>query len=151
MWYFYHQRIDVPYLYKRVVNTKNEVFFASGIANPSHDLEKNKILFNDEASLFYFVVPESRDTLVVIIGSFDEEYRNMVNQFESLNDYVFKSYINHLCTTLSLPLSMILSASYEPTQSTLKVFNNKIQSVLKTLPLKSSDLESRKIFVKFIK
>lgn len=151
LWDFYNRSVDIPYLYKRVVRTKNDIFFASGIANPSHDLEKNKILFKNEASLFYFVVPESLDKLSVIIGSFDEEYKDMINQFESLNDFVFKSYINHLCTSMHLPLSAVFSSSFVPTKSILEASTDKIQLDFEVRPLKSSDLESRKIFAKFIK
>jgi hypothetical protein len=151
LWDFYNRRVDIPYLHKRVVRTKNEIFFASGIANPSHDLDKNKILFNNEASLFYFIVPESIDKLSVIIGSFDQEYKDMIDQFESLNDFVFKSYINHLCTSLHLSLSAVFTSSFVPTKSVLKELTDKIQLAFEARPFKSSDLESRKIFAKFIK
>ena len=153
LWGLYQNKtssLKIPQVYTREVKTK-QVLFASGIVNPSHDLSKNIILFNKEASIFYYIIPNDNLGVSVTIASFDEEYKDMIDQLANVNDYVFKKYFNHLITMSSMPLSIILPDSFKVTNKILSKINEKKLLMQKTQPYKPSDLDSRKIFASFLK
>jgi len=140
----------IPFVHSRTLNC-DSVFFASGILNPSHDLKKQEIVFQKDSVLFYYVVPSGENNISVTIASFDYEYEVMVEQFASLKDYNFKTYMNHLFSMCSLPLSIILPDSFMVTNQMISKIKKKKKLIQKTQLKKPSDLESRKIRATFLK
>ena len=140
----------IPHIHTRELDV-SQTLFASGIINPSHDLLKNKIIINKEASLFYYTVPSERKKVLVTIASFDDEYGDMIDQFVNATDYAFKKYFNHLFTKCSLPLSIILPDSFEVTNKMISKVEKKNLLRKKSWPKKPSDLDSRMIFARFLK
>ena len=138
------------FFHSRKIRCK-DVFFSSGIVNPSHDLRGNVINFKNESGIFYYAVPDDVSHMSVVIGSFDSEYQSMIEQLSVLNDYAFKNYLNHLFTMCSLPLSIVLSDTFKLTKQMILKIQSKKQQIQKTQTQKPSDIESRKIFVKFLK
>lgn len=139
------EKNKIPYIYTRCFPVK-KVLFASGIYNPSHDLNGVKIIFKENASFFYFVIPKNTRSICMAIASFDKEYQEMIKQVANLNDYDFKKYINHLISFCSLPLNLILQDSYNVTNQMIDKIKKKEALTLKD----PNDLDSREIFARFI-
>ena len=153
LWNIYENnqdRIKIPYLHARKIKCKN-VFFSSGVINPSHDLNGSEIVFEKDSAIFYYFVPAGHGFMTATIASFDIEYQDMIKQLSSLNDYAFKKYLNHLLSMCSLPLSIVLPDTFEVTNQMILKINKKKNLIKSTQPKKPSDLKSRKIFAEFLK
>lgn len=149
LWTFFENKTNISHIHTRCFLVE-KILFASGIYNPSHDLSGAPIVFKEDASLFYYVIPKDPKSICVTIASFENEYKEMIGQLTNSNDYAFKKYLNHLLSFCSLPLNLILQDSHDVTNQMIDKIKKKKALVLKCNPKKPSDLESRKIFAKFI-
>ena len=114
LWALLGDKINIPHIHIRCFPVE-KVLFASGIYNPSHNLKGVPIIFKKDASFFYYVIPKDSQSICVTIASFDNEYKEMIEQLANLNDHDFKKYLNHLISFCSLPLNLILQDSHDVT------------------------------------
>ncbi|MFA5997555.1 MAG: hypothetical protein WC791_03655 [Candidatus Paceibacterota bacterium] len=149
LWVHFGKKVNIPHIHSRCFSVE-KVVFACGIYNPSHNLRGVPIIYKEDASFFYYLIPKDAKSIYVTIASFDDEYKEMIKQLANINEYDFKKYLNHLLSFCGLPLNLILQDTHKITDQMINKINKKKALTLKNNPKKPSDLESRKVFAKFI-
>lgn len=117
-------------IYSRVISSDN-IIFSNGIINPQYDLSNKKMTFTKQASILYLTLPISKNEIIIISYSYNNEYDDYIKQLYLSNDYKFKKTINSFLSYLNTPYSIMLDSNFKIKTQVLGKINSKKEKIIK--------------------